>query len=205
EDDNFDIALSGIHSTNPPEINGGSGAESRSALIRDGRDTSVNPNKRPYFVPAVAPADGIQNSIGDQLFLDDSSFAARDADYSLSGVQAFRIGDSQPLVKYQNIELLNLTTGRGNNDVTTNMNAGPLPNIVQIVTSDPLDSDNRFQVEGSAAADKISIGDIGTTLVTSGGQLRAHFELAGFERLWVRGNAGADIIDNISKVPGVLD
>src|SRR5205823_6581711 len=128
EDDNFAVVLSGSDSAKPLEVNGGSGAESRTALIRDGRDTSVNPNKRPYFVPATAAADGIHNSIGDQLFLDDSSFAARDADYSLSGVQVFRISDSQPLVKYQNIELLNLTTGRGNNDVTANLNAGPLPN-----------------------------------------------------------------------------
>ena len=77
--------------------------------------------------------------------------------------------------------------------------------MVQIVTADPLANDNRFQVEGSAGTDNISIGDVNTPLAVTGGSLRAHFELDGFQRLWVRGNAGADVIDNISRVPGVLD
>src|SRR5207244_4175629 len=99
--------------------------------------------------------------------------------------------------------LLNLKTGPGNDDITADLTAGPLPNIVQI--NDIGGIDNRFQVEGTAAADNISIGDIGTTLITSGGPLRASFELAGIQRQWVRGNGGNDVIDNISKVPGILD
>jgi hypothetical protein len=297
QDDDFAVRLAGVTSPLPIQIQGGSGAESRTALVRDGRDLSVDATKRPFFIPAVA-----SESIGDQLSLDDSGFGAPDARYVLDPLGVTRVGDPQPFATYQALELVSLKTRNGNNDVTAQMaisenqhvtvtgaagtftltfngqttgnlafnasaaamqaalnglatiggvggsvtvtklgadfvvvfggaldgqnvsslvatgsggvtanvstvqNGARLPNIVQLDATDAFASpDNRFQVEGSGAADNISIGDIDTALEITGGKLRAHFELDGVQRLWARGNGGSDIIDNISKVPGVLD
>ena len=117
QDDNFDIKLSGIHSTNSPQIDGGSGDETRTAIIRSGRSFAVNPNKRPYFVPAVAPADGISNSIGDQVFLDDSAGHGRRRLHAQrrAGVSYRRRAGVHEVCEHRVAEA---DDGRGNNDVT---------------------------------------------------------------------------------------
>jgi hypothetical protein len=175
------------------------GAVADMATIRQGG--TINTTKRPYFLPTPTAV-----SIADKVFWDDTGathvFGLPTGDIDkINGNSIVHNGNME--LSYANIEQLNLKTGPGNDDVTADMTAGPLPHILQI--QDTGGPDNRFQVEGTAAADNISIGDIGTTLITSGGPLRASFELAGFNRQWVRGNGGNDVIDNISKVPGVLD
>ena len=204
DDDTFQIRFAGI--VGPVEVQGGANTASVApGRLRDGQDTTVDLSKRPYFVPRLVPL-----VVGDQLLADDSGLATPDAAYRIRPGQVERLGGATFLTfPASDIERLKLTTGPGNNDVTIDANGGSLPTIVQVDASvgDGPAADNRVQYEGSAGNDTVSIGDIdlNPALVTSAGPMRARVELKGVQRLWVRGNAGNDVIDNISSVPGVLD
>jgi hypothetical protein len=204
DDDTFQIRFAGI--VGPVEVQGGANTASvEPGRLRDGQDTTVDLSKRPYFVPRLVPL-----VVGDQLLADDSGLATPDVAYRIRPGQVERLGGATFLTfPAGDIEQLKLTTGAGNNDVTIDANGGSLPTIVQVDASvgDGPAADNRVQYEGSAGNDTVSIGDIDLhpALVTSAGPMRARVELKGVQRLWVRGNAGNDVIDNISSVPGVLD
>jgi Dockerin type I domain len=168
-------------------------------------------SKSPFFLPTVKTF-----VVGDQIFIDDNGATPVDnfnRDYTLDGIQIRRVGDAAPFITFpdHDLELLKLTTGRGNNDVTANLaTGGTLPNIVQVDTVGVQigAADDRFQVLGTAGDDKISIGDIDLHPSLNSpalGPIRAHFELKGVQRLWVQSFAGDDVIDNISSVPGLLD
>jgi hypothetical protein len=200
QNDTFHVLFTNI--VGPVEVRGSTNAAALApGSVRDGRDMSADAAKRPFFVPAAAAF-----AIGDQLLADDRGFATRDARYTLAGSGITRVGGAA-FVSFpdHDLEQIELKTSLGNNDVTAVL-GGVFPAILQIdATGDPFESDNRFEIEGSADADKISIGDVDSSLRTSAGPLRAHFELAGIQRLWIRGNAGNDVIDNISHIHGVLD
>jgi hypothetical protein len=204
DNDTFLIRFAGI--TGPVEVQGGAHTPTLApGQLRDGQDTTVDLTKRPYFVPRRVPL-----VVGDQLLADDSSLTTPDVAYRIRPGQVERLGGATFLtVPAGDIELFKLTTGPGNNDVTVDANGGSLPTVVQIDASvgDGPAADNRVQYEGMPSSDVLSIGDIDVhpSLNTAAGPLRAHLELKGVQRLWVRGGAGNDVIDNISSVPGVLD
>lgn len=168
-------------------------------------------SKAPYFLPKLKSF-----VIGDQLLVDDNGatqMANFNRDYTIDGLTIRRVGDAAPFITFpdHDFELLKLTTGRGNNDVTVNLaTGGALPEIVQVDTAGAQigAADDRFQIRGTAGADKISIGDINLHASLNSpslGPIRAHFELNGFPRQWIQSVAGDDVIDNISSVPGLLD
>lgn len=178
----------------PINVLGGENESEFDIRVYDGRDPEISTS----FVPGVAFVP-----FGDLLVVNDATAPVLNASYVISGSQILRNGT--PIVTYAEIERLSLATAAGNNDVTANLAEKALPAIVRVNASsgDATPLDNRFRVEGSAANDNISIGDI--NLIPNDGYVPSHFELLGFQRLWVRGQGGDDVIDNRSSVPGLLE
>ena len=74
-------------------------------------------------------------SIADKVFWDDTAAThlvglPTGNIYTINDNSIVRNGNTE--LNYSNVELLNLKTGPGNDDVTADMTAGPLPHIVQV-------------------------------------------------------------------------
>jgi hypothetical protein len=168
-------------------------------------------SKAPFFLPKIRSF-----VVGDQLFIDDNGATPAvnvNTDYVIDGERMTRVGQATPFINYpdHDLELIKLTTGRGNNDVTVNLGTGgALPEVLQIDTLGVQGSpqDNRLQILGTGGPDNLSIGDINLHASLNSpalGPIRAHIELNGFQRQWIQTFGGDDVIDNISSVVGLLD
>ncbi|MEX2176501.1 MAG: hypothetical protein WD872_19205, partial [Pirellulaceae bacterium] len=166
------------------------GSETGESLSREIRQGGAARNGLPYFRPRLEVV-----STADKLILEDGSNGGN-ARYEIFPSMATRNGVRR--ATFSEMEVLKLQAGMGNDDVVVRMyQAYRLPDIVQVDGGGG--NDNRFQVEGTGASDNISIGDMDSAL------LGAMFELNQVERLWARGGAGNDVIDNISRTPGLMD
>ncbi|HEY2759821.1 MAG TPA: dockerin type I domain-containing protein, partial [Pirellulales bacterium] len=209
-DDEIHLNLAGVTLTNPAgtvTIQAVHGVDSveRKAMVRDGWDSANT--KRPYFLPLSSSV-----TVGDQLYLDDTGLNTTDTavvQYKINGSDVVRSvlnGSVALSVNYSDVNQLNLTGAKNHNDFQ--ITDATLPHVLQLdggATNNGVHGDNRVMITGTGTVGQnISVGNM-QPLMVGAQPWRSNFELNNISRIWVVGSSGPDVIDNISRVPALID
>ena len=134
------------------------------------------------FVPATTSVD-----VGDTLNVLDN---AQSSDHTYQVDSTTVVRDGAPSFSYANIELTNLETGSGDDQVLITMPV-MIPPAHHIITFDGNGGTDGLRIRGTVGDDKITVDDIATDPA-----LRAPYEIADVESLHVDGRQGNDVIVN---------